>query len=113
MDVYFTSEDLREACATERACKRRWGDQQAKVIGRRLAQLRAADSLDDMRAFAAAHAHELQGERAGQLAVNAQGALRIIFEPAHDPAPCKPDGGLDWRRITAIRILDIADYHRG
>jgi len=53
----------------------------------------------------------LQGDRQGQLAVNGKGALRIIFVPEHDPVPAKPDGGLDWPRVTAIRIIAIEDYH--
>lgn len=36
---------------------------------------------------------------------------RLIFEVANDPKPTKPDGGLDWTKTTAIRILGIEDYH--
>ena len=36
---------------------------------------------------------------------------RLLFEPAHDPLPRKPDGGLDWAGVTAIRILGVEDYH--
>lgn len=39
------------------------------------------------------------------------GGDRLIFEPADDPVPRKPDGGLDWRLVTAVRILGVEDYH--
>lgn len=111
MDVYLATEELAGLCNTARAGDRRWGDQAAKRIRLRLTQLRAADTLQDMRQFGGANPHELQGDRAGQLAVNGKGAMRIIFEPEHDPPPRKPDGGLDWSRVTAIRIVAIMDYH--
>jgi hypothetical protein len=38
-------------------------------------------------------------------------AERLIFAPAHEPVPRKPDGGLDWTQVTAVCILDVEDYH--
>jgi len=55
--------------------------------------------------------HELKGDRAGQLAVSLNEPYRLIFEPEHDPLPRTTNGGLDWQAVTAIRILDILDYH--
>jgi hypothetical protein len=36
---------------------------------------------------------------------------RLIFIPADDPIPTKDDGGLDWSKVTAVEILEIADTH--
>jgi hypothetical protein len=30
---------------------------------------------------------------------------------AHDPAPVKTDGTLDWEAVTAIEIIEITDTH--
>jgi len=35
----------------------------------------------------------------------------LVFEPATDPLPLTPDGALDWQCVTAIRILEVIDYH--
>jgi hypothetical protein len=36
----------------------------------------------------------------------------MVFEVAIEPTPEKPDSGLDWTQVTAIRILELAeDYH--
>jgi len=53
----------------------------------------------------------LTGDRKGTLAVDLDHPYRLIFEPANDPVPRKPDGGLDWTKITVIRILELRDYH--
>ncbi len=111
MEVYFETEELQDACNSLRVGDRRWGDQAAKRVRLRLAQLRGADSLEDMRQFGGANPHELKGDRRGQLAVNGKGAMRIIFLPMHEPLPLKPDGGLNWLKITAILILAVEDYH--
>lgn len=63
-----------------------------------------------MRALPAARCHELRGNRTGQLAVNLDQPYRLIFTPA-PPPPTKPDGGLDWTRVTTIIVLGIEDYH--
>ena len=34
-----------------------------------------------------------------------------LFEPASNPLPRKKDGGLDWTKVTAVRILEIEDTH--
>jgi len=65
-----------------------------------------------MRLLPHAHCHELKGNRKGQLAVNLDLGFRMIFEPANEPVPYKPDGGLDWQSVTVVRILKLdEDYH--
>lgn len=86
------------------------GAQRAKLIRRRLDDLRAAANLQVMRAVPG-RCHELTGDRAGQLSVDLDGPYRLIFKPAHNPAPQKPDGGLDWRQVTAILVIGVVDTH--
>ncbi len=37
--------------------------------------------------------------------------LRLYFEPDHSPLPTVDDGGLDRKKVTAIRILEVDDKH--
>jgi proteic killer suppression protein len=55
--------------------------------------------------------HELAGNRQGQLAVDVKHPQRIVFEPADDPVPRALDGGLDWKRVKRIKIVEVVDYH--
>jgi proteic killer suppression protein len=55
--------------------------------------------------------HALSADRRGQYAVHLWGAMRLVFEPAHDPLPKLQDGGIDIKRITRINIGGILDYH--
>ncbi|MDD4052971.1 MAG: hypothetical protein PHR28_13880 [candidate division Zixibacteria bacterium] len=74
--------------------------------------MQAVENLKQMRSLPQAGCHPLSENRAGQWAVNVQYPYRLIFEPANDPAPKLPDGGIDEERITVVRILDAHyDYH--
>lgn len=75
--------------------------QRAKLIRRRLDDLRAAPNLEVMRNLPG-RCHELKADRQGQLSIDLDGPYRLIFRPAHDPAPRKADGGLDWTKVTAV-----------
>lgn len=110
MEVYFSTKKLANVLSSDKVRTRAFGTDAGTVLARRLSQLSAASELEMMRTLPG-RCHELKGDRAGQIAVDVTKGLRLIFEPAHDPPPSKPDGGLDWTAVTAIRILEVTDYH--
>jgi proteic killer suppression protein len=89
---------------------RAFGAESAKRLKTRLDDLDAAQSMEDMRALPG-HWEELQKARAGQLSVRLHGGLRLIVLPQKQPPPVKADGGLDWRAIDSIYIVEVVDYH--
>ncbi len=111
MDIFFTDRKLRKICADEKMMDRKLGERRAKVMRRRIVEFRAAETLEDIRSLPGARCHELKGNRRGQLSVDLDHPYRLIFKPADDPIPTKQDGGLDWGRVTAIRVREIADTH--
>lgn len=58
-----------------------------------------------------ARRHELTGKRKGTLSLDLDGPYRLIIQPLYNPLPERPEGGLDWYRITAIKVLSIEDTH--
>ena len=111
IELSWADKKLEEAASTERALKRRWG-KESRVLATRLAALRAADTLDVLtRTGVAGRCHALTGDLKGQYAMHLWGPVRLVFEPANDPIPRKPDGGIDEKLVTAARILRVADYH--
>lgn len=110
MDITFASDRLRAHLHDDRQLKRDYGEVGYKRIRQRLDDLHAADTLVVMRMLPGG-IHELTGDRAGQLALRLHGGYRLIIEPAEEPLPTKPDGGLDWTNVTAVRIVGVEDYH--
>ena len=91
--------------------RKKFGDEQAKLIRRRLSQLENVNTLADLRTLPQVRCHELSKNRDGQLSVDIKHPYRLIFVPDHDPVPKKPDGGLDWNQVTAVLIVGIVDTH--
>ena len=111
MEIHFKHRKMQEACNSERETVKRWGASRACKIRQRLTELAAAESLAVIGVLPPARLHELQGDRAGQFAVDVEPPFRLVFEPWHNPVPKTADGGIDKSQITAIRILIVEDYH--
>ena len=106
----FSSQTLEEECNSEKALRRKHGPDRAKRIRRRLDDLAAAASLEVMLTLPG-RCHELRGSMAGQLSLDLDHPHRLIIEPADNPIPRKPDGGLDWSEVRSVRIVGVADTH--
>lgn len=90
---------------------REYGPKLGKCLMRRLAVLEAADCLEEIPITPPFRRHELKQNRKGQLAIDLEHPYRLIFKPNHNPVPVKADGGLDLRKIRAITIIEVEDYH--
>ncbi len=110
MEITFTDSRLQDRCESQAALLKAYGRDGARKVMARLADLRAAETLEEMRQLAG-KCHELKADRHGQLAINLDGPRRLVFTPEDNDPPLKPDGGLDWSRVSAIRIIEIVDYH--
>lgn len=92
MQIQFDSSKFAKEVNDNRQLLRYQGERRAKLIRRRLDELRAADTLEVMRTLPAARCHELRGDRKGQLSVDLDHPYRLIFTPV-PPLPTKADGG--------------------
>ena len=110
MEISFASRKLQRCLQDEREMSRAYGSR-VGALKRRLALLMAAECLADVPTTPPERLHQLKGKWEGYFAVDISRNWRLIFRSADDPPPLLPDGGLDLRRITAIVIVDIADYH--
>lgn len=110
MEIVFKTKRLQTEFNDEKKLSKNRGKIQAKLIMRRLTQLRAAPSLQTMRNLPGRW-HELIGDKSGWISADLDGKNRLIFEPATDPIPATVDGGLDWSQLTAVRILGVLDTH--
>ncbi len=111
MNITFRSEKLAKIFNSGKDLVREYGNENANRIKLRMAVLMAANCLDEVPVHPPERRHELSGNRKGQFAVDVKHPQRLIFEPNHNPLPRKADGGLDLRKISAITILGVEDYH--
>jgi len=83
----------------------------SKSIKRRLSVLSQVRCLDDVPRVPPERCHQLTQDRDEQFAVDLSHPYRMIFEVANNPIPRKADGGVDLAAVTAIRVVEIKDYH--
>ena len=111
MEITFISAKLAKELADEKAILRKYGPDNGRRICQRLVQLMVAESLEVVRSLPQMRAHELAGDRAGQISVDVKHPRRLLLVPDHPEIPRKPDGGLDWNRVTKVKILGVIDTH--
>ena len=112
MDIEFSTKKLEKECNDGALLKRKHGEQRAKLIRRRLDEMRAAPNLDVLGTLRGPRCHELKGGRKGQLSVDLDHPYRLIFEVNQSPVPENLSGGLDWAKVTQIIVVQIADTHK-
>lgn len=110
MNVSFASSKFAREANDYKLLVRTYGDRRAKLIRRRLDELRAVDILADLRSLPGPRCHELRGDRKGQISVDLDHPYRLLFMPA-EPVPYRDDGGLDWSRVESVVILGVEDTH--
>lgn len=111
MDISFANKKLQKTFNDQKRLTKEHGALQAKLINKRLHELRAADNLEIISTLPQARCHELQGERKGTLSVDLNQPYRLFFQPVDDPIPLKDDGGLDWKGVKSIMILGVGNPH--
>lgn len=110
MDVSFGSKRLQKLCSSEAEMRSKLGPECADKLMRRLAELGAATTLEDLRTLPGPRCHELTGDRKGLLSVDLKHPQRLLFQPV-PPRPLLPAGGLDWSGVKAVVIEAIEDTH--
>ena len=111
MDILFLSEKEKKLYEDDKALRKRFGAVCAKKIRSRLDDLRDAANLVVMSTLPG-RLHPLIGDRAGQLSLDVEHPLRLLFVCADEPVPVKEeDGSLDWAKVTSVRIVGVEDTH--
>ncbi len=111
MDIVFARRKLEKTFNSATALKRTFGDRMARTIAMRMKVLRHAQTLGMVPVTKPDRRHQLEGDRAGQYAVDLVHPKRLVFEPDHNPMPRKEDGGIDTDQVTAITVIEVIDYH--
>ena len=110
MHVEFVDARLKKTCEDKASRQRAFQKAAADKLAQRLDDLRAARCMDDMHHLPGSW-EELTGDRRGQFSCRLDKKLRLVLRPTQQPAPTKPDGGLDWATIDAVTILEVVNYH--
>ncbi len=113
MEVKFANRRLERLVSNYRQLVRDYGTAVAKAVPKKIDDLRSAENIADYILNYPGKSKELTDSFKGQFSVRLDDKVRLVFSPNEQETPRKPDGGLDWHRITKIVITAIVDYHLG
>jgi plasmid maintenance system killer protein len=108
LEIAFAKKSLRNLCESDTKAKRELGAKIAKLLRRRLADLRAATCVKDI---VAGRPREVGRGRHGRYAVELCDNSRIIFCANHITVPVVASGGVDWSKVSRVKILRIEGSH--
>ena len=110
MDISYGCKKLKKKCDTDKELTKAYGVNCARKIRSRLDDLHAASNLEVLRSLPG-RCRELVGDKKGQLSLDLEQPLRLIFEPANTDVQYKDDGGLNWASVNAVKIISVEDTH--
>ena len=111
LEITFRSRKLSKEFISNRVLVRRYGDKNAKVLAQRMLLLRASRNLQEVSDDKATKFHQLHSDRDEQFSVSLFRGKRLVFEVGHPEIPRRDDGGINLVAVTAVKIIEIVDYH--
>ncbi|WP_343700145.1 type II toxin-antitoxin system RelE/ParE family toxin [Chitinophaga sp.] len=111
MEISFTDKKLEKLANDDRMRVKEFGKSRADKIKARLAQLRFAANLEEVR-YSPGNFHELSNNRKGQWACDLDQPYRLVFTPHETPIPVNQHGQYVWAEITGIEVIEIVNYHK-
>jgi proteic killer suppression protein len=111
VDITFSDKRLEELANNDRKRLREFGKLRSEKLRIRLAQLRDAENLEEVR-YLPGNFHELTNNRKGQWACDLDQPYRLIFTPHEKIISASKHGQSVWMEITGVEVKEIVNYHK-
>lgn len=105
MDVEFDQAQDKKLWENHKKLVRKYGNQRAELIIKRVNELEAAENLHDISQLPQSRFHSLSSNYKGCFAVDLKHPYRLIFRPLNGDVA-------DLRTVTKISLREVCmDYH--
>ena len=111
MEITFTHKKLEKIVNDDRKLVKEFGKLRADKIKLRLAQLRFATTLEDVRNLPGNY-HELKNNRKGQWGCDLDQPYRLVFTPHENPIPSNEHDQYVWLEIKGVEVIEVVNYHK-
>lgn len=109
MKVTFKNKKLGELINNNKKLVRKYGPQNARLIVRRLNELKATESLGIMVKFRIGRCHPLKGNLKGMYGLDLDHPDRLIIQPVIDKN--MDVSKLNLHEIKEVIVWEVKDYH--
>ena len=100
-ELSFASKALRDCCESAGKAERIYGQEVARKLRHRIADLVAANRIEDL---LAGNPREING---AEMAMDLCDGFRLVFCPGHTTIPHLESGAINWSKVSRIKILGI------
>ena len=107
LELAFANKQIRKLCENQALASRTLGFKAAEKLIGRLADLQAAQCVNDL---VAGNPCEVDGALHGHMSVGLCDGLRIIFCANHCAGRAQTSGKVNWAKVTRIKIVDFQKY---
>ncbi len=104
VEIAFATRQLRDICEKEASAVDAFGVAGVGALKRRLADLRAANSVEDL---VAGRPTQLDGADAGQLSIPLTKNLRMVLSANHPHNPTTENGDINWAQVRRVKLQRI------
>ena len=113
MDIVFSNRRLQKELSEAKVMQTVHGLKRTKRLKVVMASLRSVPNMGVLAPpYSPPHrCHELANDLKGKLSLDLDGPYRLIIEPLNRPLPKRAEGGLDWHRVTVIKIIAVENTH--
>ena len=108
LELAFETKTLRDLCEKEEKARRELGPEVAEKLKHRLADLRAAESVQDL---VIGRPRETQCANPGCFVIDLADGCSLAFCANHRKVPLLTSGGVDWAKVSRVKILRIENAH--
>ncbi len=106
MELAFATRFVREICESESTVTRKFGKGVTGKLKLRLADLRAATSVKDL---VVGRPREIEGRGHARFAIDLCEGYYMVFAANHANIPTVESGGVNWSKVSRVKILKIAN----
>jgi hypothetical protein len=104
LEIAFETRELRSICEHKEVASATLGDEIADDLKRRLADLRAAKSIEDL---IAGNPIIINNQEGSYLVIHLKGRSQIVLAPNHVNNPPLETGEIDWTSVTRLKVVQI------
>jgi len=108
LELAFSSVQLRIICENESHAKKELGSEVALVLKRRLADLAAAKSIQDL---VVGDLRYLDGLNKNQMTIDLCDGHRLVFSANHPTNLATSTHELNWQKVSRLKLLRIENEH--
>jgi hypothetical protein len=105
LNLAFATKALRSLCENRSIAERQLGPKSAERLRRRLADLRAAESLGDILASGLL---ETFSSETNELSFDLLG-FKLVLRINHHALPVDDLGEVEWKRVSRVKVMNIEE----